>query len=336
MAQGILERFDSPEEETQLGLDNAAAKMRVSIPGIIESFDSERQTATVQPAITENIRLGQSEARPTRLPLLTDVPVLFPRAGGYSITFPVKNGDECLLIFADMCIDGWWQSGGVQDQIETRRHDLSDAVAILGITSIPKALKNFSVNSMQMRSESDEAVKAVIDIQDDRITFGGNSRFENDLTVNGNLQVNGNAYIAENLTVGSDTNIGENLSAGGNSQVNGDSRINGDASVGKDLNVSGNSQINGNSRVDGDLTVAGDAGIGKDISVGGNSQVSGDSRIDGDVNIGAELFIDGDVTAKSSVSIAGTLTVAGVDINNHTHSGVTTGAGATGPPVKQP
>lgn len=158
MAQGILERFESPEEEQRLGLENAAAKLRVAIPGIIESFDPETQTAMVQPAITENIRIGQEETKPTKLPILTDVPVHFPRAGGYSITLPVKKGDECLLIFADMCIDGWWQSGGVQDQVETRRHDLSDAFAIMGATSQPLKVESYDPDHLQFRTDDQNVV----------------------------------------------------------------------------------------------------------------------------------------------------------------------------------
>jgi hypothetical protein len=153
MGQGILERFESPEEEIRLGHDHAAAKMRVALPGIIQSFNAETQTVTVQPAITENIRCGQREVKPTRLPLLTDVPVIFPRAGGYCLTFPVKQGDECMIIFSDMCIDGWWQSGGVQDQVETRRHDLSDAQCFLGITSVPRAVTEYSTDSLMLRNE---------------------------------------------------------------------------------------------------------------------------------------------------------------------------------------
>lgn len=163
MAQGISERFDSPEEESRLGHENAAAKMRVAIPGIIENFDPEKQTATVQPAITENVRLGQEDIKPIQLPLLTDVPVVFPRAGGYCLTFPVKKGDECLLVFSDMCIDGWWQSGGVQNQTETRRHDLSDAQAFLGVQSVPQAVKDYSTSSVMLRNEDKDSYFEIVD-----------------------------------------------------------------------------------------------------------------------------------------------------------------------------
>ena len=131
MSQGISERLHSEEEQQRVAAFNNAAQLRVAIPAIVESFDPEKQTVSVQPAITENIRVGEEAAKTARLPILTDIPICFPRAGGYSITLPIKKGDECLLVFADMCIDGWWQSGGVQDQMETRRHDLSDAFAII-------------------------------------------------------------------------------------------------------------------------------------------------------------------------------------------------------------
>ena len=47
------------------------------------------------------------------LPILPDVPVMFFGGGGMTITAPIKPGDECLVIFADRCIDGWWWLGGV-------------------------------------------------------------------------------------------------------------------------------------------------------------------------------------------------------------------------------
>lgn len=153
MAQGITERLHSEEEQTRAAAFNNAAQLRVAMPGIVESFDAEKQTVSVQPAITENIQVGEEDAKAVQLPILTDIPICFPRAGGYSITLPVKKGDECLLVFADICIDGWWQSGGVQDQMETRRHDLSDAFAIIGTTSQPRKVIGYSAENMQVRTD---------------------------------------------------------------------------------------------------------------------------------------------------------------------------------------
>lgn len=145
----ISEWIGNEEEALKVMTENYIQNARVAIPAIIVQFDPQKQTASVQPAIKDTLQ-GQSVA----LPELSDVPVQFPRAGGYSLTFPVKAGDECLLVFSDMCIDGWWQSGGIQNQAEKRRHDLSDACAILGITSVPKALKNVCMEGVQIRNDS--------------------------------------------------------------------------------------------------------------------------------------------------------------------------------------
>ncbi|HDK0301007.1 TPA: translation initiation factor IF-2, partial [Escherichia coli] len=92
--------------------------MRVSIPGIIQSFDPEAVTAVIQPAIKGVEHDASGAEVSVNLPLLVDVPVIFPRGGGCTLTFPVKEGDECLVIFADRCIDFWWQSGGIQEPVD--------------------------------------------------------------------------------------------------------------------------------------------------------------------------------------------------------------------------
>ena len=153
MSQGITEMLHSEEEQQRAAAFNNAAQLRVAIPGIVESFNVEKQTVSVQPAVTENIQVGSEATKAVKLPILTDIPICFPRAGGYCITLPISKGDECLLVFADMCIDGWWQSGGVQDQMETRRHDLSDAFAIIGVTSQPRKVNDYSSENMQIRTD---------------------------------------------------------------------------------------------------------------------------------------------------------------------------------------
>jgi hypothetical protein len=194
MAMGITERLDTPEEGQRAAFYSAAAQTRVAIPGIIDSFDPVKQTASVQPAITENIQVGETDAKPTKLPLLTDVPVQFPRANGYCITLPVAKGDECLLVFADMCIDGWWQSGGVQDQMETRRHDLSDAIAIPGITSQPLKVKNYSHDKLQIRTDDSSLVVELDKIGQAVSITAPTVKINGNLTVSGEATIGGTAF----------------------------------------------------------------------------------------------------------------------------------------------
>lgn len=114
--------------------DSISFDIRCAIPGIVTAWDAAQQTVTVQPAIRETLNMN-GELREVEIPLLVDVPVVMPRAGGCCLAFAPAAGDECLVVFADACIDAWWQSGGVQSQADSRRHDLSDGFAILGCWS---------------------------------------------------------------------------------------------------------------------------------------------------------------------------------------------------------
>lgn len=192
MAMGITERLDTPEEERHASAFNNAAQLRVAVPGIVESFDPIKQTVSVQPAIKENIQVGEAEVKSEKLPILTDVPVYIPRAGGFCITLPIVKGDECLLIFSDMCIDGWWQSGGIQDQMETRRHDLSDAFAIVGITSQPRRVVNYSPDKLQVRTDSGSVA---LEISQGGINIVGNLTVTGTVTSGGiNLNTHRHSY----------------------------------------------------------------------------------------------------------------------------------------------
>ncbi len=213
----ISEYIADSEEQQKMSMENMLANTRVAIPGIVVSVNSQNQTALIQPALKESIN-GES----IQLPQLLDVPIQFPRAGGYCLTLPVKAGDECLVVFADMCIDGWWQSGGIQAQAEKRRHDLSDAIAVMGITSVPKAVSNYSGNTLQIRNENGEAY---LEISDNTITIKADNLIfdiKNNITaITPTTSFNGNVS-----TTGSFTGQGAFISDG-NVKLQGSMEING-------------------------------------------------------------------------------------------------------------
>ncbi len=146
------ERFDSFETAMLALLDGFAAGMWTGGPGVIEAVNLAALTCVVQPAIMARVQSGQKTFQFIKLPLLLDVPLIFPRGGGYSLTFPVAAGDECFFLIADRAIDSWWQSGGVQRPTELRMHDLSDAFALVGPYSQPQRLSGVSTSSVQLRS----------------------------------------------------------------------------------------------------------------------------------------------------------------------------------------
>jgi hypothetical protein len=152
MKEPISEKIPSMHTVLKKLSSRIASDIRVAIPAIVQSFDPITQTITAKVAIRERYINEDLVVSNIEIPILTDVPIVIPRAGGYALTFPIQSGDECLIIFADMCIDAWYSNSGVQNQIESRRHDLSDAFAILGTWSQPRCLQNYSTDSAELRS----------------------------------------------------------------------------------------------------------------------------------------------------------------------------------------
>jgi len=149
----LRERIEDPVEGQRAALDGRQAQIQTAMPGIIQSYDAERQTCTVQPAIKGRVESPDGSVASVALPLLVDVPVIFPSGGGMSFTFPVHEGDECLVVFASRCIDAWWQSGGVQEPLAARMHDLSDGFALVGPRSQARKLADVSTTEAQLRSD---------------------------------------------------------------------------------------------------------------------------------------------------------------------------------------
>lgn len=205
--------------------------MRVSMPGIIQSFDPDAVTAVVQPAI-KGLEQEESGAEVSaNLPLLVDVPVIFPRGGGCTLTFPVKAGDECLVIFADRCIDFWWQSGGIQEPVDERMHDLSDAFCIVGPQSQAKKIGGISTTAAQLRTDDGSAFIEVAAGHDVTVKTsgkltasadGGTEITSPEIILNGNVTINGNLSQGMGESGGSATMHGpvtvtNDVTAGGKS-----------------------------------------------------------------------------------------------------------------------
>jgi hypothetical protein len=151
------------EEFYRILSDAISAGIRVSMPGIVQSFSATEQTVTVQLSVRERVRNPDLSYSWVAIPVLVDVPIVIPRAGGFCLTLPVQAGDECLVVFGDVCMDSWWDLGGVQNQPAKRRHDLSDGYAILGVWSQPRVITGYSTTAAQLRSDSGAAYISLTD-----------------------------------------------------------------------------------------------------------------------------------------------------------------------------
>lgn len=148
----ISQIIGSEDEFYRKFRDSIMNNLRGAMPGIIQSFDDVEQTVIVKLALREQIIQPDQSKIWTDIPLLLDVPIVVPRGGDAILTVPIQQGDECLVIFGDVCIDAWWSYGGTQNQIEKRRHDLSDGFAIVGLWSQPRRISKYSTTATELRT----------------------------------------------------------------------------------------------------------------------------------------------------------------------------------------
>lgn len=163
----IAERLALPTEGISGAMWQWMCMLRSALPGKVVTFDPVAQTCVVQPAIQETVfknpqaSLGKPAPPsgtanvPTAEAIrpLQDVPISMPRVPGWSMTFPITPGTECLLVFSDMAIDGWYETGNVIKNTRRCRHHLGDAIALFGPWSKPNRLSNYSISSLQIRSD---------------------------------------------------------------------------------------------------------------------------------------------------------------------------------------
>ncbi len=132
---------DSPSWEAlfKTARDNTMVMLHTMLPGIVVSYDESTRTAVVQPAIYD----GAEAMEP-----IEDVPVLFPRGGGFRLVFPLVKGDEVEIRFSKVDPARFLVTGEVSKADNVRRGGLygfavpasiSDSL-LAEITSVANAL----------------------------------------------------------------------------------------------------------------------------------------------------------------------------------------------------
>ena len=192
------ERAPDTLESLMVFGERLRSELWTALPGIIQSFNPAKQTCTVQPAIQAQVSDINGNLTWVNLPLLVDCPVFFPSGGGVLLTFPITQGDECLVIFASRCIDAWWQNSGTQPQAEFRMHDLSDGMVLPGFDSVPKVAPNISTAAAQLRNQAGNTyvevasggtvninASASVTVTAPGVTVNGPTTINGALTVNG-------------------------------------------------------------------------------------------------------------------------------------------------------
>jgi hypothetical protein len=158
-AQDDGQAEESDETAMAAAIRTALLEVHTCMPGTVLSFSAATQTAKVQPNIARLfVGIGY-----VTLPPCLDVPVVFPRGGGYAMTFPVGAGDPCLLLFSERAIDFWFKNGGVQLPAKPRMHSLSDAFALVGASPLTAVIPDFNASAVELRRVDGTGAKIVLD-----------------------------------------------------------------------------------------------------------------------------------------------------------------------------
>jgi hypothetical protein len=119
--------------------------------GIIQSFDSEKQTVTAIIAYKKTIfepdpKSGSYQPKLINYPILLDLPAVFLGNKNMGVTFPINQGDECLILFNDRDIDNWFKSGQSGPVSTPRLHSFADGFALVGVKSMNNVISSFDNN----------------------------------------------------------------------------------------------------------------------------------------------------------------------------------------------
>lgn len=189
----IKDKINEPQLEDVINgaVDDLAYTLNCHRVGIIESFDPVNQTATIKLVDKGVYEYTENETIIDYPPLL-EVPVLIHKATDGGITIPIIKGDTCLVVFNDRDLDNWLLNGLIQRPNTLRKHDLSDAIAIIGIKNQKNKIADYN------------NLATVINYKDNKITI-------DDAEINLlNSVGNGNIIIDDKIDI---KNAAENLKA---------------------------------------------------------------------------------------------------------------------------
>jgi hypothetical protein len=111
--------------------------VHTAFPGQINKYDYTKAEADIKPLLSKKYDDGTI----AEMPIIPSVPIVWPRTSLGSISFPLQRGDCCLVICSERSLDKWLSKGGIVINEDTRKFDLTDAIAIPGLYSFATPTK---------------------------------------------------------------------------------------------------------------------------------------------------------------------------------------------------
>src|SRR5262249_54896317 len=114
--------------------------LHTAFPARVHTYYPGRNTADLTPMVKGALEDDDGNPVSELLPMLPNVPLLFPRMGDWHVQFPVTdgpNGDWVLVVCCESSIGHLRSTGVLMEPGDQRRHHLSHAVALAGFFPTP-------------------------------------------------------------------------------------------------------------------------------------------------------------------------------------------------------
>jgi hypothetical protein len=138
----------------------ASAVGKISVAGMAEVQDFRRNENLCDLTLHVSQRVVDEQGKDTFEQIeISEVPVLWPQFGGFSIVGDIERGDDVLVIFADRSHDEWvsGRGPGIKPR-DLRRFDFSDALA-LPVGKPPSQTEPAPDGSVELRRNSGAFVR---------------------------------------------------------------------------------------------------------------------------------------------------------------------------------
>ena len=154
--------------------------LHTAMPGIIETYDPATRRARVRPALRIVLTEDAGGEELDRAPAV-NVPVIFPASAGYTMLFPLAEGDPVMLLFSERGLTEFKLTFETATPDRTRFFSESDGVALTGFgalaatpASLTGALLQTTDGNRSVRVEEDRVELYVgstfVRVEDDEIT----------------------------------------------------------------------------------------------------------------------------------------------------------------------
>lgn len=210
----------SQQQLNELNFWRGAFRLNTCIPAIIDEFDTSTQRVSATPAVQAKYISPDGEIKYIDYPKITNIPLAIIKSPGLKLTYPVKKGQNCTLIFSQRSIDNFLLDGtkplppeeGPDIQTSSIRcMDLTDALCFPGLITNNETIANYNNNAIEIRSADGQTKVSVSENTLNFIQGGGSISMSG-----GNIEIN----ASEVKINGKTTITGSNVDISGTTKIN--------------------------------------------------------------------------------------------------------------------